>query len=76
MVEDFSTQFNVLYLHTKAWAGSPGHPVYIYIYINLWHLCIWHLYYPSIFNVYRKLWNANYKIQRIRKYTWNAKCTM
>jgi len=31
MVEDFSTQFNVLYLHTKARAGSPGYPVYIAI---------------------------------------------
>jgi len=36
MVEDFSTQFNVLYLLTKAWAGSPGHPVYIYIHIYIY----------------------------------------
>jgi len=28
MVEDFSIQFNVLYLHTRVWAGSPWHPVY------------------------------------------------
>jgi len=28
MVEDFSIQSNVLYLHTRVWAGSPWHPVY------------------------------------------------
>jgi len=31
MVEDFSTQFNVLYLHTRVKAGSVWHPVYVFI---------------------------------------------
>jgi len=40
MVEDFSTQFNVLYLHTKAWAGSLRHPVYIIYYLFFYYLFI------------------------------------